>query len=58
LPTTFSTYQYYLQSFCDRHGHRPAMTIKPFHVNQWLDSHPSWKASRRRAMIAIKRAFS
>lgn len=57
-PDTFRLYKHFLQSFCDAHGRLPAAEIKPFHVTRWLDDHPKWKASRRHAALAPKRAFA
>ena len=32
--------------------------LKPFHVQQWVDSHPDWSASHRRgSTTAVQRAF-
>jgi integrase len=57
-PGSYESYRYYLQSFCDTHGRSLAASIKPLHVNRWLDAHPTWKASRRHAVISVKRLFS
>jgi integrase len=54
---TFNFYKKYLQSFCDLHGTVRASELKPLHVTEWLDAHPGWKASRRHAIIAVKRCF-
>jgi integrase len=32
--------------------------LKPLHNTRWLDAHAGWKASRRNAVIAAKRAFN
>lgn len=56
-PDTFTLYRYYLQDFCETHGRRMAVELKPFHVSRWLDSHPKWKGSRANAIEAVKRAF-
>ncbi|HEX3146742.1 MAG TPA: hypothetical protein VHR66_01495 [Gemmataceae bacterium] len=55
---TYQFYRSYLQDFCNTHGRRMAVDLKPFHVSHWLDSHPSWKGSRANAVAAIKRAFA
>jgi len=57
-PETFRLYHYFLQSFCGEQGRTPAAEVKPFHVTHWLDAHPKWKASRRHASLAPKRAFA
>jgi integrase len=54
---TFQWYKKYLQSFCDLHGPVRAADLRPLHLTAWLDAHPGWKASRRHAVIAIKRCF-
>jgi integrase len=57
-PDTFQLYRYYLQDFCNTHGRKMAVEVKPFHLSRWLDSHESWKGSRANAIESIKRAFS
>ncbi len=54
---TFEWYKKYLQSFCDLHGGVRVTALRPLHLTEWLDSHPGWKASRRHAIIAVKRCF-
>jgi integrase len=56
-PETYQLYRYYLQDFCDTHGRRMAVELKPFHVSRWLDGHPTWKGSRCNAIESVKRAF-
>jgi integrase len=57
--STYVWYKDFLQSFCDLHGGRKALELKPFHVTRWLDSETGWgKATRRCATIAVKRAFN
>jgi integrase len=55
---TYRWYRWYLQPFCDLYGGVPALDLKPFHVTQWLDKNPSWRAGRRHAITAVKRAFN
>lgn len=57
-PDTFRLYKHFLQRFCKSYGRSPAADIKPLHVTRWLDQHPKWKASRRHAALAVKRAFT
>jgi site-specific recombinase XerD len=57
-PSTFRLLRLYLQGFCEWCGRLLARDVKPFHVTQWLDQHPTWKASRRHAALAVKRAFA
>jgi integrase len=54
---TFEWYNKYLQSFCDLHGGLRAADLRQLHLTAWLDAHPGWKASRRHAIIAVKRCF-
>jgi integrase len=57
-PATYALYQHFLQSFCKPYGRSAVQDLKPFHVTRWLDQHPKWKASRRHAALAVKRAFA
>lgn len=57
-PETFDLYKLYLDRFAGVYGRQPASSVKPFHVTRWLDAHPKWKASRRHAALAVKRAYS
>ncbi|MDB5306888.1 MAG: site-specific integrase [Gemmataceae bacterium] len=57
-PETYRLYKLYLDRFCGAYGRQPAAGVKPFHVTRWLDNHPTWKASRRHAALAAKRAFN
>src|SRR5579885_3364629 len=54
---TYWWYRKYLRSFCDLHGYVRVVALKPLHLTEWLDAHPGWKASRRHAIIAVKRCF-
>ncbi|MCE9567185.1 MAG: site-specific integrase [Planctomycetes bacterium] len=56
-PETYGLYKLYLDQFCGVNGRQLATGIKPFHITRWLDDHPRWKASRRHAALAVKRAF-
>jgi integrase len=57
-PETYRQYKLYLDWFTGAYGVLPAADLKPFHVTRWLDDHPKWKASRRHAALAVKRAFN
>jgi len=57
-PETFKLCRYFHQSFCNNFGRTLAIQVKPFHITRWLDLHPKWKASRRHAALAVKRAFA
>jgi integrase len=54
---TYWWYRKYLQSFCDLHGALRASELKPLHLTAWLEANPGWQASRRHAIIAVKRCF-
>lgn len=55
---TYEQYAKYLAEFCAAYGHLAARSIKPLHVNEWLDKHPSWGDSSRRYVISVvKRCF-
>ena len=55
---TFRWYEGYLQDFCNSFGRLKVEELKPFHITRWLDAHPGWKAARRHAVTAVKRAFN
>lgn len=57
-PETYRLYRYFLQLLCNDYGRILAVELKPFHVTRWLDAHPKWKASRRHAALAPKRALA
>jgi integrase len=40
-------------------GTLPAEALRPFHVIEWVDQHPSWGAAfRRNAIVAIQRPYN
>lgn len=55
---TYRWYRDYLQDFCRHVPRLKVADLKPFHVTRWLDAHPGWGASRRNAVIAVKRPFN
>jgi hypothetical protein len=61
-PRTYEWYKQHLQSFVDWLPAPKALTVdqlKPFHVQDWLDSKPTWNQNHRRgAVTAVKRAFA
>ena len=61
-PRTYDGYAWHLQAFCDHvkvAATFPALDLKPFHVVEWLDAHPSWGPTyRRNATGAVQRAFN
>ena len=60
------TYEWYverLQSFVDylatRYAALTADSVQPHHVTEWLNAHPTWSSTTRRAsIIAVQRFFS
>ena len=54
----YKWYYSYLQDLCDMHGKMAATALKPYHITVWLDSHETWKTSRRHAVTAVKRVFN
>jgi integrase len=57
---TYGFYYEHLQSFTNSLLDKRLQTeqLKPFHVQQWVDSHPSWGPTYRRGAIgAVQRAF-
>jgi integrase len=62
---TYDGYVWHLQKFCDHLKAKgtpakslPALSLRPFHVNEWLDAHTWGKTYRRNAIAAIKRAYA
>lgn len=59
---TYDGYVWHLQRFCDHlrvATTLPALDLRPFHVNEWVDAHPDWgQTYRRNAIAAVKRAYS
>ena len=47
-PDTFEWYRYRLQRFCAKHPTLKASDLRPFHVQQWVDSYPQLSRSSRR----------
>lgn len=59
-PRTFDWYKDHLQSFIDSLVDKQIKTadLKPYHVQQWVDAHPTWGATYKRgAITAVQRAF-
>ena len=42
----------------DGFGKQPVSALKPFHINKWLQAHPTWKGSKRSHIQAVKRAIN
>jgi len=53
---TFEWYRYRLQRFCQRYPDLRTTDLKPFHVQQWVDSYPDLgRTSRRNYLRSVKR---
>lgn len=53
---TFEWYRYRLQRFCCRFPDLRTTDLKPFHVQQWVDSYPGLgRTSRRNYLRSVKR---
>jgi integrase len=60
-PRTYAWYKDHIQSFLASLADPriAAVNLRPFHVTEWLDRHPSWGACQRRgAIIAIQRPYN
>lgn len=56
-PDTFEWYRYRLR-FCDRYPDVRIGQLKPFHVQQWVDSYPNFtRTSRRNYVRTVKRCL-
>lgn len=59
---TYTDYLWHLQRFCEHlesADRLPALDLRPFHVNEWLDAHPDWgQTYRRNAIASVKRAYT
>jgi integrase len=42
----------------DGFGRLPVASLKPLHLDQWLQAHPTWKGGRRTRIQAVKRALN
>ena len=40
------------------YGGMRAVELKPLHIDQWLNAHPTWNGSRRSRIQAVKRAMN
>jgi len=40
------------------YGKMRVADLKPYHIDQWLQSHPTWKGGRRTKIQAVKRALN
>jgi integrase len=62
-PRTYDWYKDHIQSFVDAlpilADEMPVLDLKPFHVVEWADRHPSWGACYRRgAIVGIQRPMN
>lgn len=61
-PRTYDWYRDHIQSFTDflnDPAEMPVAELKPFHIVEWADLHPSWGDNYRRgAIVAIQRPFN
>jgi hypothetical protein len=57
---TYDWYKERYQSFiCSISSNLLVAQLKPFHVQQWADSHPRWNDGMKPgAMVAVQRAFN
>jgi integrase/recombinase XerC len=59
---TYEGYRWHLQKFVTTLGNAVDMLateLKPFHIIEWLDAHPTWgKTYRRNAIGSVKRVFN
>src|SRR5262249_30202043 len=59
---THAWYHDHLQNFLNHLGNDAGLAaeaLRPFHVVEWADAHPSWSAATRRgAIIAVQRAYN
>lgn len=56
---TFEWYRYRIERFCRKYPELKLAELKPFHVQQWVDSYPKLsKTSRRNYLRSIKRCVS
>lgn len=54
----YDNYKLFLNAFCRQFGKLAANSIKPFHVNKWVDGKKSWKGAKHHAIVAVKRVYS
>jgi integrase len=56
---TAKWYQERIQSFLDHAGELRISELKPFHLDQWCDAHPTWSDGMKRgALIAMQRCLN
>jgi integrase len=58
-PDTYEWYRYRIERFCQRYPNLTLLSLKPFHVQQWVDSYPALtKTSQRNYIRSIKRCIA
>ena len=55
-PDTFEWYRYRLQRFCERYPDLKTTDLRPFHVQQWVDSYLALSRSSRRNYVRTVKA--
>lgn len=57
-PDTYEWYRYRLQRFVDRYPRLTLNELKPYHVQQWVDSYDLSRTSKRNYLRSIKRCLA
>ena len=57
-PDTYEWYRYRLQRFVDRYPDMRVSSLKPFHVEEWVDAYDIAQTTRRNYFRSIKRCLS
>lgn len=56
-PETYEWYRYRLQKFCERYPDLRTSDLRPFHVQEWVDSCEQSRTSKRNYMRSVKRCL-
>ena len=57
-PDTYEWYRYRLQRFVDRYPEMKVSSLKPFHIEEWVDQYDIAKTTRRNYFRSIKRCLA
>ncbi len=57
-PDTYEWYRYRLQRFVDKYPDMRVSTLKPYHVEEWVDAYDIAQTTRRNYFRSIKRCLS
>ena len=57
-PDTYEWYRYRLQRFVDKYPDMQVSSLKPFHVEEWVDGYDIAQTTRRNYFRSIKRCLS